>query len=71
MEDRVTIGMISIMHGEIDYDKQCEYYNEFLYYFTDQVLQLNQEMKRQALIIIFQILLAKNYQDFMKSLDRY
>lgn len=59
MEVPVVIGLLEIMHGETEYDSSSsEYYSEFIYYFTDQVLQVKQEMKRQALFIVFKLLLS-------------
>jgi hypothetical protein len=51
MEDRVLIGLIELMHSEIDYDTMGEYLSEFVFYVSDQVLRAKEEMKRQALLV--------------------
>lgn len=35
MEPRVLIGMFELMHGEVDYDSNCEYLSEYLFYVSD------------------------------------
>jgi hypothetical protein len=51
MEDRVLIGLIELMHSEIDHDTMGEYLSDFVFYVSDQVLRAKEEMKRQALLV--------------------